>query len=91
MIAFLCIMLVVGPVGCTQQQKISVAQEIVNLGPAVTSGVNTASATASMLFPADAIIFNVATAGFDTLSAGVQQAAKDYLANPNQTTLAFLL
>ena len=90
MIAFLCIMLVVGPVGCTQAQKVSVAQEIVNLGPAITSGVNTAIATADILFPPDAIIFNVATAGFDTLSAGIQQAAKDYLANPNQTTLAFL-
>ena len=91
MIAFLCISLCVIPVvGCTQAQKVSVAQEIVDLGPAITSGVNTASATASMLFPEDAIIFNIATAGFDTLSAGVQQAAKDYLANPNQTTLAFL-
>jgi len=76
--------------GCTQQQKITVAQEIVNWGPSVTSAVNTISATASLLAPADAPIFATATVGFDALSVGLQAAAKDYLANPNQTTLAFL-
>lgn len=77
-------------VGCTQQQKISVAQEIVNWSPSVTSAVNTISATAALLAPQYAPIFAMATAGFDTLSVGLQAAAKDYLADPSQTNLAFL-
>jgi hypothetical protein len=82
--------LCVVPIGCTQQQKINVAQEIVNLGPGVQSAVDTALATASALLPADALVFSAATAGLDTLQAGLQQAAKDYLADPSQTNLAFL-
>lgn len=82
----LCVM----PIGCTQQQRVTVAQEIVNLGPGVQSAVDTALATASVFLPADGLIFNAATAGFDTLSTGLEKAANDYLADPTQTTLAFL-
>jgi hypothetical protein len=90
MIAFLCIMLVAGPVGCTQQQKENVAQEIVNFTPSVISAANTVSATIEMLAPQYALIIAPVTAGFDVVAASVDKAAKDYLANPNQTTLAFL-
>lgn len=76
--------------GCTQQQRITVAQEIVNLTPAAVSAVNTALATASLLDPAAASIFSAATTGFDTLAQGLKTMAADYLANPNQTTLALL-
>ncbi len=76
--------------GCTQQQKISVAQEIVNWAPSITSAVNTIAATVAILAPADAAPIAVAATGLDTLSAAFQKGASDYLANPNQTTLAFL-
>ena len=76
--------------GCTQAQKITVAQEIVNWMPAATSAVNTISATVAMLDPASAIVLGVSTAGFDVVSNGLQSIAKDYLANPNQSNLELL-
>lgn len=76
--------------GCTQQRKISVAQEIVKWAPSITSAVNTVAATVAILAPIDAAPIAIATTGLDTLSAAFQKGASDYLANPNQTTLAFL-
>lgn len=76
--------------GCTQQQKVNVAQEIVNWAPSLTSAVNAIAATGAVLQPQYAVAFGIATAGFDALSLGLQSAAKDYLANPSQTTLQLL-
>jgi hypothetical protein len=86
LIALLLQLNVVALTGCNQKQRITVAQEIVDYGPAVTSAVDMAISTASLFvaFPGDKL------EGFDTLSAGLQAAAKDYLANPNQASLAFL-
>ncbi len=91
LIAVLCISLAVVPViGCTQQQKVNVAQQIVNMAPQVTAAVDTVSAIASTLDPVLAPIFTQATAGFDALQTAFVQGAKDYLANPTQSNLALL-
>lgn len=78
------------PVGCTQQQKITVAQEIVNWTPSIVSAVDTVATTVAILDPQYALIIAPANTGFDVLASGLRSAANDYLANPNQTTLAFL-
>lgn len=77
-------------IGCTQAQKISVAQEIVTWTPSVVSAAETVGATISLLQPQYAVLIAASTAGFDALAKGLQVAANDYLANPNQTTLALL-
>lgn len=85
-------LLVISPfqTGCTQQQKVNVAQEIVNWTPTIESAVNTIAATASVLDPAAAPVFAIATSGLDVLSSGLTAAAKTYLANPSQTNLQLL-
>jgi hypothetical protein len=90
LIALLCVSMFLAPIGCTQQQKVNVAQEIVNWTPSVVSAANTVGATVELLAPQYALIIAPATTGFDLLAAGLETAARDYLANPNQTTLAFL-
>jgi len=76
--------------GCTQQQRVSVAQEIVNWTPALVSSVDTLGGVVEMLDPASAIIVAPVTAGINAFAPQFELAAKNYLANPNQTTLALL-
>lgn len=91
MIALLCLTVVFAPViGCTQQQKVNVAQEIVNWTPALTSAVDTAAAVADSLDPAAALIVLPIVTTFNALAPQVTTAAKNYLANPSQTTLQVL-
>jgi hypothetical protein len=90
MIAFLCIMLVVGPVGCTQQQKITVAQEIVNWTPVFISTADTVNASVEALDPPTAVVLVPLTAAINAFGPELQKAAQAYLANPNQTTLQVL-
>ena len=71
--------------GCS---GVSVAQEIVNWTPALQSAVATVNTTASLLMPADAPTFAVATAGFDAASNLLAVQAKAYLANPSASVLA---
>jgi hypothetical protein len=76
--------------GCTQQQKISVAQEIVNWTPVLVSTADTVSAAVQALDPATALILGPATLALNTFAPEVEKAAQAYLANPNQTTLQVL-
>ena len=76
--------------GCTRQQKTTVAQEIVNFGPALTSAASTVGATIALLDPADAPLVATATAGFDLAVKGLETASADYLSNPSQGTLTLL-
>ena len=76
--------------GCTQAQKVSVAQEIVNWTPAFVSGVDTLGGIAETLDPAAALIVAPATAALNAFAPQFELAAKNYLANPNQTTLQVL-
>jgi hypothetical protein len=86
-----CLLILVASfTGCSKQTGIAVAQEIVNWTPAVTNAVNTIDATASLLLPTEAVIFTVATAGFDAASSLVTQYAQAYLANPTANTLTNL-
>jgi hypothetical protein len=73
--------------GCTAT---SVAQNIVNWTPSLESAVATVDSTAALLAPADAPIFDAATAGFDAASNLLAAQAKAYLANPSASTLAQL-
>lgn len=89
--AFVCLALTFAPiVGCSQQQKVNVAQEIVNWTPALTSAVNTAGGLVETLDPPAAIIVAPTLAAIDALSPQLVAAAKTYLANPNQTTVQLL-
>jgi hypothetical protein len=91
MVALLCFSLVFTPVlGCTQQQKIDVAQEIVNWTPALTSAVDTAGGLIEVLDPPSALIVTPSLAVINALSPQVVTAAKNYLANPSQTTIQVL-
>ncbi|MGB7264268.1 MAG: hypothetical protein WBC92_02070, partial [Terracidiphilus sp.] len=73
--------------GCTAT---GVAQDIVNWTPALQSAVTTVDSTASLLAPADAPIFAVATVGFDAATNLLVSQAKAYLANPSASLLAQL-
>jgi hypothetical protein len=68
----------------------TVAQDIVNWTPALTSAVAVVDSTASVLDPASAPIFAAATVGFDAASGVLVAQAKAYLASPNATVLAQL-
>lgn len=90
-LALVCMSLVFAPVlGCTQQQKVSVAQEIVNWTPALTSAVNTAGGLVETLDPPSALIITPTLAAINALSPQLVAAAKTYLANPSQTTIQLL-
>jgi hypothetical protein len=86
--------LVCGPlVGCTQAQRVGVAQEIVNWTPAFTSAIDTAGNAAELLLvvdPGASLIVKTVVTGVDLLAPQFVIAAKAYLANPNQTTLQVL-
>jgi hypothetical protein len=66
----------------------SVARDIVGWTPALQSAVATVDSTAALLAPADAPIFDAATAGFDAASNLLVGQAKAYLANPSAAVLA---
>jgi hypothetical protein len=90
-LAILCLSLVFAPIlGCTQQQKVSVAQEIVNWTPALTSAVNTAGGLVETLDPPSALLIAPTLAAVNALSPQLVAAAKTYLANPSQTTIQTL-
>jgi hypothetical protein len=65
----------------------TVAQDIINWTPALQAGVQTIDSTAAMLAPAEAPIFILATAGFDTASNLLVAQARAYLANPTASVL----
>lgn len=79
-----------GAAGCTQQQKISVAQEIVNWTPAFISTADTVNASIMALDPATIAILGPITAAVNAFGPEFQKAAQSYLANPGQTTLQVL-
>ena len=85
----LILLLMMAPmtVGCS---GVTVAQDIVNWTPALQSAVNVVGSTASVLDPAAAPIFAIATVGFDAASNLVVVQAKAYLANPTAPVLAQL-
>jgi len=76
--------------GCTQAQKVSVAQEIVNWTPAFVSAVDTLGGVVEMLDPASALIVSPVTTALNAFAPQFELAAKSYLVNPNQTTLKVL-
>jgi len=87
----LCALLLMGTtMGCTQAQKISVAQEIVNWTPTLISAVDTSASMVESLDPASALIVAPFVVAFNALAPQFQMAAKNYLANPTQTTLQVL-
>jgi hypothetical protein len=65
----------------------TVAQDVVNWTPALTSAVATVDSTGALLAPADAPAFTAATIGFDAASTLLVSQAKAYLANPSATVL----
>jgi hypothetical protein len=86
----LCAVLVAGTIpvaGCSGQQ---VAQDIVNWTPALQTAVAVVDTTASVLAPADALIFQTATASFDAATNLLVAQCKAYLANPSASLLAQL-
>lgn len=76
--------------GCTQAQKVSVAQEIVNWTPVFISTADTVNASIEALDPATVIVLGPVTAAINAFGPQFELAAKDYLANPSQTTLQVL-
>ncbi|MGO8759344.1 MAG: hypothetical protein ACLQG3_14590 [Terracidiphilus sp.] len=76
--------------GCTQQQKITVAQEIVNWTPVFISTADTVNASIMALDPATVTVLGPITAAINAFGPEFQKAAQAYLANPNQTTLQVL-
>lgn len=77
-------------VGCTQQQKISIAQAIVNYGPLFISVADMANATIEGLDPATILVLGPTTAALNAFGPQFVQAAQAYLNNPNQATLQLL-
>lgn len=86
-IMLLTLLVVPTTTGCSAT---TVANDIVNWTPTVQSAVAAVDAMGSVLLPADAVIFNVATAGFDAASNELVAQAKAYQANPTKTVLASL-
>jgi hypothetical protein len=89
----LCSLLVAGSmpvIGCNQQQRIDVAQEIVNWTPTFISTADLVNSSIEGLDPAAAIVLVPLTAAINAFGPELQKAAQAYLANPNQTTLQVL-
>jgi hypothetical protein len=76
--------------GCTQAQKINVAQEIVNWTPAFIMTADTVNVAIMALDPPTVVVLGPLTAAINALAPQFELAAKNYLANPNQTTLQVL-
>jgi hypothetical protein len=89
-VLMLCAVLVAGTIpvaGCSGQQ---VAQDIVDWTPALQTAVAVVDTTASVLAPADALVFQAATASFDAATNLLVAQCKAYLANPSTSLLAQL-
>ena len=78
------------PIGCTQQQKITIAQEIVTWTPVFISTADTVNAAVESLAPETTIVLLPLTAAINAFGPQLQLAAQNYLKNPNQTTLQLL-
>jgi hypothetical protein len=76
--------------GCTQQQKISVAQEIVNWTPVFISTADTVNSAIESLDPGTVFILGPLTLAINAFGPQLQEAAQNYLNNPSQTTLQVL-
>lgn len=88
-IAVLCVSLAALPLaGCTQAQKVNVAQEIVIWTPVVTSAADTVVATVELLDPASAVALTPLSTAIDALAPQFTTAAQNYLVNPGESTLA---
>lgn len=74
-------------VGCTQAQRVSVAQEIVNWTPVFISTADTVNAAIEALDPATVAILGPMTLAINTFGPEFEKAAQAYLANPSQTNL----
>jgi len=68
----------------------TVAQDIVNWTPALTSAVAVVNSTAALLTPAEASTLAAATTGFNAAVTLLTAQAKAYLANPTATALTQL-
>jgi hypothetical protein len=84
------ILSVTSTTGCTQAQKINVAQEIVNWTPAFIMTADTVNVAIMALDPPTVVVLGPLTAAINALAPQFELAAKNYLANPNQTTLQVL-
>lgn len=73
--------------GCTPQEKVNVAQNILNWIPALQSTVGTIDATGALLDPAAAPIFALATAGMTAAGNLLVPALQAYIANPTAPAL----
>lgn len=87
LVAFMVGSLMLVPTGCTQAQKVNVAQEIVNWTPALVSAIDTAGGLVDTLDPGAALIVDPLVAGANALAPQFATAAKNYLANPTQTNI----
>lgn len=76
--------------GCTQAQKISVAQQIVNLTPAFTSAVDLALSTIALLDPPAQLIIAPTMILVNATGPQISKAAQDYLNNPTETNIQVL-
>lgn len=81
-------LLMVTTTGCTQAQKVNVAQEIVIWTPVVVSAADTVAATVELLDPASAVALTPLSTAIDALAPQFTTAAQNYLANPGESTLA---
>lgn len=86
----LCAVLVAGSMPLSGCSGTTVAQDIVNWTPALQTAVAVVDTTASVLAPADAPIFQAATASFDAATNLLVAQCKAYLANPSAGLLAQL-
>jgi hypothetical protein len=89
-VLMLCAVLIAGTMPLAGCSGITVAQDIVNWTPALQTAVGVVDTTASVLAPADAPIFQAATASFDAATNLLVAQCKAYLANPSASLLAQL-
>lgn len=87
LVAFMIGSVMLTTTGCTQAQKVSVAQEIVNWTPALVSAIDTAGGLVDTLDPGAALIVDPLVTGVNVLAPQFATAAKNYLANPTQTNI----
>jgi hypothetical protein len=76
--------------GCTQQQRVTVAQEIVNWAPVFISTADTVNAAVEALDPVTVAVLGPMTLALNTFGPQFELAAQNYLANPTQTALQTL-
>jgi hypothetical protein len=90
MLCVLAISAMMPVTGCTQAQKISVAQEIVNWTPVFVSTADTVNSAIESLDPGTVFILGPLTLAINAFGPQLQQAAQNYLNNPTETTLQVL-